>query len=472
MKNKIINKFSAMATCLLLIAYCLFLPSCGSKSSGGHEDEHAGHGGHGGGEHENALTASLTAEQIKTIGLQIGSVEKKQLTATLKANGILKVPNQNRATVTAMAGGVVRTILVQPGNPVSKGQTIATIAGTAFIAMQEEFISVSARAQLGETDFNRQKELQQGNATSLKSLQQAEAELKSLKARKTSLQKQLELVGVNASALTSDNIQSAISITSPISGSVSEVMVNIGSFVEANNPIATVVDNSQLHLDLYVYEKDLSKLKEGQIIHFTLTNNPGKEYDAKIYAISNTFETNTKAVAVHAQVLGDKKGLIDGMSIGAVVSLTDATVNAVPTEAIVNFEGQDFIFIVSDEHSEEEHHAEGDGHNHDEHGHEHAEKETAAKEEKAHEHKAGEAHDHKEGEKEAGHEDEGHDHGAEKANEGALTFERIPVAKGTTDVGYSEITLLKDIPANAKIVTKGAFFVLGKMTNQGEGHAH
>ena len=53
-----------------------------------------------------------------------------------------------------------------------------------------------------------------------------------------------------------------------------------------------------------------------------------------------------------------------------------------------------------------------------------------------------------------------------------MTFEKIPVRKGTTDVGYSEIALLKDIPANSKVVTDGAFFILAKMTNQGEGHAH
>ncbi len=361
--------------CIIVMSSLIFT-SCGDKKSGEHkEDEHAHEGG---AEHENALTASLTAEQIQTIGIQLGNIEKKQLTSSLRANGILKVPNQNRATITAMAGGVVRTILVQPGNAVNKGQIIATIAGTAFITMQEEFIAVSARTQLSETDYSRQKELQAGNATSMKSLQLSESELKALKARKSSLQKQLELIGVNAANLTSDNIQSAISITSPISGSVSEVMVNIGSFVEANNPVAIVVDNSQLHLDLYVYEKDLIKLKEGQTIHFTLTNNPGKEYDAKVYAISNTFESNTKAVAVHAQVLGDKAGLIDGMSISAIVSLNEATVNAVSTEAIVSFEGQDFIFIVTDAHNEEEHHAEGDGHNHDEQGHEHKENEVAA----------------------------------------------------------------------------------------------
>ena len=57
--------------------------------------------------------------------------------------------------------------------------------------------------------------------------------------------------------------------------------------------------------------------------------------------------------------------------------------------------------------------------------------------------------------------------------EKGTTFEIIPVAKGTTEVGYTQITLLKEIPKDAKIVVKGAFFVLAKMTNSGEGeHGH
>ncbi|MBP9882480.1 MAG: efflux RND transporter periplasmic adaptor subunit [Chitinophagales bacterium] len=467
MKSKINNRIVSAGHSLqagfgaLIILVLFFATGCSNKAADGQEGNE--HGLEHADEHENDMTTSLTAEQIRTIGLEFGGIEQKQLTAALKANGILKVPNQNRATATTMAGGVIQTILVQAGNTVSKGQPVATITGTSFIIMQEEYIAVSAKLQLAESDFDRQQEMQRGNATSIKAFQQSEAELNSLKARKSSLQKQLELIGIKPSNLSSENIQSSVNIISPINGSVSEVMVNIGSFVETNTPIATIVDNSQLHLDLYVYEKDLSKLKDGQTIHFTLTNNPGKEYDARVFGISNTFEPNTKAVAVHAQVLGNRAGLIDGMSITAIVSLDNATVNAVPTEAIVNFEGQDFVFIVTDAHNEEEHHAAGDGDVHDDHGHLHAEKEQVAKSEE---------HNHVEGEAEAGHDEEGHKHEAEEKQVDATTFERIPVVKGTTDVGYSEITLLKDIPANAKIVTKGAFFILGKMTNAGEGHAH
>ena len=414
------------------IATSIVFASCNSKKET-HGEETELHE-----EHENSNTAMLTAEQMKSIKIELSSIEKKQLTASLKANGILKVPNQNRANATASLGGVIKSILVQTGNTVSKGQVIATISNNSFITMQEEFLSISSKADLAQLEFARQKELQQGNAGALKNLQSADAELKTLKARKASLQKQLELIGINTTSLTNENIQAVVNITSPINGSISNVMVNIGSYVDANNPIAEIVDNSQLHLDLYVYEKDLQKLKVGQTIHFTLTNNPGKEYDADVYAISNTFEPNTKAVAVHAMVKGNKQGLIDGMSITALVSLENATVDAVPTNAIVNHEGQDYIFIVTDAHKEEEHHSETETaeHKHEQHGHEHSENE------------------------EPEHKEEG------------TTFEKIPVRKGTTDVGYSEITLIKDIPANSKVVVNGAFFILAKMNNKGEAHGH
>jgi RND family efflux transporter MFP subunit len=433
------NKFIIIIS--IAVTSWLFSSCQSHKETDDHNHgEEAGHSEEQHDEHENSNTANLTEEQMKSIKIELGRIEKKQLTASLKANGLLKVPNQNKANVTAMMGGVIKSILVQTGNSVNKGQIIATITNNSFITMQEEYISVSAKGDLAQLEYNRQNELHAGNAGALKNVQTSESELKILKARKASLQKQLELIGVKSYSLTSENIQSTINISSPISGALSNVMVNIGSFVDANNPIAEIVDNSQLHLDLYVYEKDLNKLKIGQTIHFTLTNNPGKEYDAEVYSISNTFEQSTKAVAVHARVKGNKTGLIDGMAITALVSLENASVDAVPTTAIINHEGQDYIFIVSDAHSEEEHHehneAGEDAHQHDEQGHKHKEKEENGKQGKE------------------------------------TTFEKIPIRKGTTDVGYSEITLLKEIPADVKIVTNGAFFILAKMTNKGEGHEH
>ena len=396
MKNKSVIIFT-------LCAASIFFVSCGSKDktetaspeTETHVDEHA-----------NPDEATLTADQIKTIGIEFGSIEQKQLTASLKTNGVLKVPNQNKASINSVYSGVIKSLLVQPGNSVSRGQTIATISNPEFIQVQSEYLSVNSRIVLAEQEYNRQKELNAGNAGALKNLQAADAELKSLRTRRSSLQQQIQLMGISTASLSNGRLISVLAVRSPISGIVSNVNVKMGAYVDLSTVVTEVVDNSRLHLDLFVYEKDLPKIKNKQTIHFTVTNNPGKEYDAEIFSLGSSFENESKAISVHAMVKGDKTGLIDGMNITANISLDQATLPAIPTDAIVNFQGQDFIFIVDSVDT--------------------------------------------------------------KKNE--THFKRIPVVKGTSDVGYSEITLLKDIPAGAKVVIKGSFFILAKQTNT-EGHS-
>jgi len=288
--------------------------------------------------------------------------------------------------------------------------------------VQDEYLGINSKIVLAEQEYNRQKELNAGNAGALKNLQAAETELRTLGSRKSSLEQQIQLMGINPASLSNGKLVSVLLIRSPISGVVSNVKVEIGSYVDVTTAVAEIVDNSQLHLDLFVYEKDLPKLKNNQLIHFTLTNNPGKEYDAQIYSLGSSFEGESKAVTVHANVQGNKTGLIDGMNVTAIISLEKATVPAVPSDAIVNFQGQDYIFIAVDKPQKKENSVKVNT------------KETDTHEEKS-----------------------------------EIVFERIPVVKGNSDVGYTEITLLKEIPKNAKIAVKGAFFILAKQTNT-EGH--
>lgn len=375
-------------------------------------------------EHEEG-TVTFSEAQLKAVGIQIGHMENKQLTSSLKANGILKVPNQNKATINSLYSGIVQKILVEPGYHVKKGQVIATIANPEFIQVQSDYLNTLSQVRKAEQEAERQRMLYEGNAGALKNLQAAETELRTLRNMKAMYEQQIRLMGVAPASVSNGNMISELSVRSPIAGTVSKIGVEIGAFVSTAALIAEVIDNSQLHLDLFVYEQDLAKLNDRQTIHFTLTNNPGREYDARIFSMGNTFEDETKAVSIHAKVLGDKTGLIDGMSVTAVVSLDQATVKAVPNEAIVTDKGKDYIFVVTEADSEE-----------------------------------------------------AHDHGGAHAHEpemiqGSYTFKKVLVARGTSDVGYTEITVLGNLPEHARIVTKGAFFVIAKMNDTGEhNHAH
>lgn len=380
-------------------------------------------------EHEEENVAVLTDEQMKAVGVEIGSIEQKQLSKTLKANGALRVPNSNKANATSLFGGVIKSLNVEIGDFVRKGQVIATISNPQFIQLQEEYLSINSRIEFAEQEVARQRELNDGNVGAKKNLQSATTELNTLRTRKSSLNQQIQMMGINPASLSNSSLKSSLVVTSPISGTISNVFAKIGSYVDVSSPIAEIIENTALHLDLQVYEKDIPLIKIGQKIDFVVTNNPNKTYSAEVYSIGSSFSGESKTIAVHSKITGDKAGLIDGMSITGMVSLDDVLSTAVPNDAIVNADGKYYIFLVKE------------------------------REEEAHDHKEGEAHDHDE--------EEAHDHGSEKGTR----FVRMEVIKGTSQLGYTAITPVSEIPHGTHIVVKGAFFVNAKMDDSGE-HAH
>lgn len=417
---------------ITILLVCLFaVYACNSDKEAvagkeAHEHEHQSEGN----------TVSITKEQMEAVQIELSSIEQKNLEATVRVNGKLEVPAQNKAAVTSLYEGVLQTILVHPGSEVRKGQIIATVSNTALTEVQQSLISVTAQLKLAQLEYNRQQDLVAGNAAPLKNLQKAQAELSSLQAQLAALKKQLSTLGISPSSVTNGTISSTLSLTAPISGTISDIHAQIGSRIDMATPVAMIVNNSQLHLDLFVYEKDLPSIQKGQVIHFTLTNNPGKEYDAKIFSIGTAFADESQSVPVHADVEGDKNGLIEGMNVTAIISIGTRTAAAIPSAAIVSNGGKDYIFVLTEKEEQDRDH-EGAEHNHEEQEHE-------------------------EGEEHKGHAKDDH---------ATLNFQRIQVVKGATDLGFTEIQPVSALPENARIVTRGAFFIMAKMTNTG-GHEH
>ena len=379
-------------------------------------------------EHEEApqTVATLTEEQMKAVGVKLGTIEVKELTAMIKANGLLNVPNSNMASVASMFGGVIQTLPIQEGSYVKKGQVIATISNPEFIITQEQYLTVLSRITYAEQEFRRQKELFDNDAGAKKNLQNSSAELKTLRSQKASLSRQLQMMGINPSKVTNSNLKNGMVITAPISGTVSKIIAQIGSYVDVSSPVAEIIDNSSIHLDLQVFEKDLPKMKVGQVIQFELTNNPGNSYEAVVYSIGSSFENESKTIAVHSKVRGNKSGLINGMNITGAVSLSNSSTPAVPNEAIVEADGKFYIFVKTNKKVEE-----------------HTDEESKDPNEKNKEHK----------------------------NETSINFEKIEVVKGSSDMGYTAITTVNEIDPTAQIVVKGTFFVNAKLSNSGD-HGH
>jgi cobalt-zinc-cadmium efflux system membrane fusion protein len=386
----------------------------------------------------------LNEAQFKASSIELGTFSMKNLSEVVNANGYTKLPPQNQADVSVHMTGIVKSINVIEGQFVKKGQVLATLESPEFAQLQEAYLTSKSNLQFLKLEYERQKILSEENVNSKKVFQRTKSDYDIEKARLASLDRQLSVLNLSKSSATS-----VMALTSPLSGYVTEVNVKLASNAEVGKPLFTIVDNSKLHVDLLVYEKDLQKVKAGQNIRFVLTNQDNSEIIGKVFNVSKSFENDTKSVAVHAEILNPSKSLIPGMYVNALIDVGTRQVQALPTDAVIRADGREYIFVLEEGH-EEASHDEQEGHSHDDgHGHDH-------------DHDATEGHAH----------DDGHEHTEEEGK--TYHFQRVEVKTGTNQLGYVQVTVLQEIDSDAKIVLKGAYYIQSHLLKSegGGGHEH
>jgi len=406
-------KIGSFFKIFLLYSFLLILNSCGEKKTEEVREEE-----------KSETEVALTATQFETVGIETGSIEMKNLNTIIKANGYTTVPPQNMANVSTLIGGVVKEIYVLEGTFVAKGKTLATLQNLEVAEMQEDYNAAVANIEYLQLEYNRQKTLTEEDVNPRKVFQEVKAKLAVEKARAQAARNKLQALHVSLSGKSS-----LVPIIAPISGYVGKIGITKGTFAETGVTLFEVIDNTQMHLDLNVFEKDLGKISVGQEVDFVLTNQSNKSIKGKIFGINKSFSNESKTVAVHAKINpSDAKDLISGMYVAANINITNQTVQALPKDAIVR-NGDKYYIYMQDEHQVEP------------------------------------SKGHKEGEPQE------HDNESAEKGQSEIHFKAIEVAPGTTDLGYTEIKLVEEIPINAKIVVKGAFYLLATSKDGGE-HVH
>lgn len=415
MKNILVKKKSGLRHSKILFyafASVLFLVSCQDKKVA---DEHE--------EEEGTKTeVELTLEQYKTVGITTSIVKNRNLNMIIKANGYTAVPPQNMANISTLIGGVVKDIYVLEGTFVSKGKVLATLQNLDIVEMQEEYKSAIASIEYLQLEYNRQKTLSDENVNPRKIFQEVKSKLTVEKAKAHAAKSKLEALHVSPTGASS-----LIPIIAPISGYVGEIKITKGAYAETGFSLFEVVDNSQMHLDLNVYEKDLETISVGQEVDFILTNQSNRAIKGKIFGINKSFSNESKTVAVHAKInQSDTKDLISGMYVSANININNATVPALPKEAIVKDGDKYYVFVKEKKHVNK---------------HPKAVKKEMDFEKPKHN------------------------------EENQVHFKTIEVQPGTTDMGFTEVKFMTNLPSDAQIVTKGAFYLLSAMKGGGA-HEH
>lgn len=384
---------------MLLVCLTAFLCySCHSNEGGGVVDQDT-----------TAITKTemleLSPAQIKAVDIRMDTIIHKNMHAVVTASGQLAVPPQNRADVNVISGGIIRKIYVQEGEVVKKGQVLALLENPDFVQLQQDYLTAQNAFVFTKEERRRQQELSDAHAGTGKDLQRIDASFNAEQAKILTLKKQLRLLGINPESVAKGNLVSDIAVRAPIQGTVGHIIVNTGAYASTESPLMEIIDNSKVHADLIVFEKDLFKVKMGQKVRFVLTNQDNREISGEIYGINKSFEDETKGIIVHATIKNAEKWrLIPGMYVRGLIDIKNQVVPVMPEDAVVHSEGKDFIFVLDSIGSNDE----------------------------------------------------------------KVRFRLAEVMTGIRELGWVQITPLEELAPNIKVVVKGAFYLLSEQKAAGE----
>lgn len=290
---------------------------------------------------------TITEAQFKQGKMTFGSFSMQTFDGKIHSTGMLDVPPENNTTISAYFGGYVKSISLLQGQKVTKGQTLFILENPEYLQVQQDFLESQGQLTYLKADYERQKELAKENVTSQKNYLKAESEYKVILARYESLKRKLQLMSINPSTLTENNIRTTISVSAPSSGFVTSVKATTGMYLNPSDIALTIINTDQIHVELSIFEQDLTRISIGQSVTFTLQNN-SQEYEAVIHLINKAIDPVNRTVNVHCDLKNakDASAMTPGMFVEAEIASKSIQSLALPEEAIVSIEAKNYVLLL------------------------------------------------------------------------------------------------------------------------------
>ena len=113
--------------------------------------------------------------------------------------------------------------------------------------------------------------------------------------------------------------------------------------MDSSNVMFNIVNLEHMHVALLVYERDISKISIGQKVNFHLAHE-NTFRQATVYLIGREI-SDERTLRVHCHLDKEDLNLLPGMFVSAEIEVDAKPGNVVPTGAVVQYAGENFIFI-------------------------------------------------------------------------------------------------------------------------------
>jgi membrane fusion protein, multidrug efflux system len=255
--------------------------------------------------------AAAASEAPPEVTVQIGPEAMSIATRTALSSGPIlsgSLVAERTAQIRAEVSGSIVQVFMDPGARVAKGTSLAKIDDRAindlYLSARSGLTAAQTSADIAARELSRADALQKAGAISDRDLENARrgelsarSMLDDAKARLASAQKQLD----------------ATNVLAPYSGIVSERFVNAGDVVVPGAPLMNIVDPATMRLEAAVPAEQLSEVRVGAPVRFSVTGYPGRTFEGRISSINPSADPQTRQVRLFVRIPNAGNQLVAGL---------------------------------------------------------------------------------------------------------------------------------------------------------------
>lgn len=352
---------------------------------------------------ETKTVLTVPKESQILFGIKTEAIASRQIAGGLKTTGTVRSrPDAKAVVVPPVAGRIVLREGITLGSAVGRGEQIGYVEQVLDVSGQTELESQrleveaqqrdvearrleirntvlqlqsqqadqrakanQARTQLAQAqrELRRSENLVEVGAVPRKRLEEAQTAVKVAEQEVSSAEQQVKLLdnqikqtNAGQTIFRSPTVRQpnkTFPLTAPVTGIINEIKATSGQQVEAGTEILSLANLSIVLLEAQVFEKDLPAVRESTRASFTASALSGEVYtigtadgDGRIVSIGQTVNEQTRTVSVIYEVKNPSNRLRDGMFVEITVDTSGNTqVLSVPKKAVVNEQGQTFVFV-------------------------------------------------------------------------------------------------------------------------------
>ncbi len=257
-----------------------------------------------------------------------------QLTGTLNPAEVVQVR--------AQVPGLVRRMAVDRGDAVRSGQLLAVIDAegirSAAAGAQAQVSAARANLAVAQQRLESSRKLFEKGAISEIDMKTAEAGYEAAGG---------QLAAAQAQAAAASESARRASVTSPISGVVSERVISQGESVSSGDALVTVVNSAELELAGQIPVAQAARVRPGQQVEFTLDAYPGRKLAGRVARVEPTADPATRQVGVYLRLPNADRRIVGGLfATGRVLTGGADSVLSVPAAAVRTDGNASFVYVL------------------------------------------------------------------------------------------------------------------------------